>query len=361
MDKTLIQKFFSGEATKTERIRFMEWLRTEASEMEVEQEVKRYFKGNTNQTFLWDDDEVLKKLQMKIMTLEDDVKESSLGNEALSSFAEKNRKPRRQESFVRRLDVVRMLKVAAMLFLISFISILSWRSYEQHKVQTGMAVTEMLTKSTGQGQKLSFYLDDGSKVILNASSKITFPSKFTGGERKISMEGEAYFEVVKDASKPFVVASGDYMTEVLGTSFVVDADKESGHITVGLRSGKVKVEKLGGPHGDASPVLLKPGEMLTVDLNTGRRNVAGFEDVAIFGWTDGILYFKDAPFREVANRLEEWYDVQFTFNEQPQIDKKYSGKFVNETLDNVLKGLSFVDDFDYSIAGKNVTIKFREP
>ena len=107
--------------------------------------------------------------------------------------------------------------------------------------------------------------------------------------------------------------------------------------------------------------MLKPGEMLNVDLKTSKGNISHFEDVAMFGWTEGILYFRDASFKEVTAQLAQWYDVRFSFNEPRNINKKYSGRYENETLDNVLKGLSFVDNFDYTINGKNVTIKFKKP
>ena len=223
MDKTLIEKFFSGLATRDERKRFMEWIHSEASEMEVAQEVKQYFEGTADKTFLWDDKKTLKKLQLKIMALQArDTKDQRINDKSIPPFY--TQKHHHLKSPVKRFKITRILKIAAILFIVPTISILIWRNHVQQ--QSEPQKTAMLSKSTGQGQKLSFYLDDGSKVMLNASSMITFPNKFTGDERKVVLEGEAYFEVVKDASKPFMVISGNYMTRVLGTSFVVDARKK---------------------------------------------------------------------------------------------------------------------------------------
>ncbi len=99
-----------------------------------------------------------------------------------------------------------------------------------------------IEKSTEPGQKLSFHLEDGTKVILNAGSKIWYPSNFNIHEREVILEGEAFFEVSKDASRPFRIVTESVVTTALGTSFNINAFPSNENIEIALVTGKVSVE-----------------------------------------------------------------------------------------------------------------------
>ncbi|MEM1135800.1 MAG: FecR domain-containing protein [Bacteroidota bacterium] len=205
-----------------------------------------------------------------------------------------------------------------------------------------------ITKSTTAGQKLKIVLSDGSKVKLNSNTKISFPNTFNDSSRLVHLiEGEAFFDIKKDEVKAFTVRTGNVETKVLGTSFNVNFNTQEKKLQVALLSGKVRVIKA------AQQYLLAPSEMIKFD----RENVTKsfFDPLLITGWKDGTLVFDKNPFKQVIEKLENWYGVQIEYNETD--NGIYSGVFVSESLENVLDGLGFSTSFRYEIEGKKVKLK----
>ena len=206
-----------------------------------------------------------------------------------------------------------------------------------------------IRKQTAAGEKLRLTLPDRSEVIVNSLSTITFSSDFGRSNREIALEGEAFFSVAPDKSKAFKLKTGAVVTTALGTAFNAYARDEG--VKISLTEGKVKVTK-------AKQVLsLMPGEMASVKQN----NFSGltkekFEPAQTTLWKEGKIRFKSKPFREILQSLETWYGVRFETKSDD--NRKVSGLFNNESLEDILTGLSFSLDFDYQINQKNVVIKF---
>ena len=149
--------------------------------------------------------------------------------------------------------VLRWMRVAAVLLLLLGVGygIGSWR---EHSAPDVIVQNQLIT---AKGSKGRFTLPDGSVVWLNSETKLTYPNQFTGDRRFVSLEGEAYFEVAKDAKKPFVVQAGEIDVEVLGTCFDLDSYSSGEFVETALLSGSVKIS------GKAlkDPVYLKPDEL----------------------------------------------------------------------------------------------------
>ncbi|MDN5202187.1 FecR domain-containing protein [Fulvivirgaceae bacterium BMA10] len=224
--------------------------------------------------------------------------------------------------------------------------------------ETETIAVEYLEKSSLKGEKSNIKLSDGTKIKLNSNSKLIIPKQFSDHERKIELIGEAYFEVSKDASRPFIITSNDIKTVVLGTSFNVRAYPSENTIQVAVAEGKVSVEKITEELTvDQDPILLSPNEMAVYSKETHIANKELFEPIEVFAWKDGILYFKDADIYEAIEKLEQWYGVTFIIKTQLNEDKDLSGSFKNRSLEAVLDGLSYVFGFDFKIDGKVVTLK----
>ena len=168
------------------------------------------------------------------------------------------------------------------------------------------AETVYHTMATPKGRQFSLTLPDGSRVWLNAASSIRYPTAFTDAERRVEVTGEAYFEVTRNASKPFRVMIGDASSvEVLGTRFNVNAyrGEERSHTT--LLEGSVRVRS-----GDKQ-LMLQPGQQAQLS-----EEIYLIEDIDVNGiiaWKNGFFNFEGLPLREVMHQLERWYDIEVIY------------------------------------------------
>ena len=213
----------------------------------------------------------------------------------------------------------------------------------------GKSGIQLVKKVNKQGQKSTIFLPDGSVVSLNSSSSIIYPEEFSEGVREVKINGEAFFEVVMDRKKPFIVKLNDMEAEVLGTSFNARSFKNNSS-SISLVTGKVQVST----PGDSINLILSPGEKATLsDTKTLQKSRFSYDEDIL--WKDGVLYFDKTPIREAIKRMEQWYGVKFTSVEWPE-GYEVTGRFNNESLEGVLRSISFTLRFDYKIQGNKVDI-----
>jgi len=213
-----------------------------------------------------------------------------------------------------------------------------------------------IEKSTKKGQKLSFNLPDGSMVKLNAESKLIVEPGFGIRRRAVRLEGEAFFEVVRDESKPFIIQIGELEVEVLGTSFNVNGYKEDNRTLVAVVSGIVQVNSLASETSN----LLAAEQMLTYNNTDKSVKVSNYNQYDIVGWKDNIIYFKDAGFNEIRKTLERWYDVEFSYQNglsPVEIRENFTATFRNESLEKVLDALNYTSKFEYELMNNTVYVK----
>lgn len=209
---------------------------------------------------------------------------------------------------------------------------------------------EYNTLSNPRGSKvINMALADGSKVWLNAGSSLTYPVSFIGNERKVSVTGEAYFEVAHDASRPFVVNNGSMDVRVLGTHFNVNAFEDNGNdIKVTLLEGSVKIN-----NGNATG-LLKPGQQAVVN-----REIKVVNDVdldLVMAWKNGYFQFDNASLQNVLKEVSRWYDVDVVYEGHNQ-PRQFVGEIQRDlSLSEMLKILE-KNKVHFRIEGKVLIVK----
>lgn len=211
----------------------------------------------------------------------------------------------------------------------------------------------VIYKQTLPGQKSTITLRDGSLILLNSSSKISYSSDFNHSLRMLELEGQAFFEVVEDKAKPFIVKCRNLEVEALGTAFDINVYKDSS-IQVSVLNGIVRLSMPGIL--EIKNLILYPGEFSVVDYENNFIDKGNFNPNEVLAWKDGRLIFKDATIEEIIPKLELWYGVKISnyFSINPQ--KPFTGTFEKENLDNILHNMGKVMDFNYEIKGSNVTI-----
>ncbi len=210
-----------------------------------------------------------------------------------------------------------------------------------------------ITKRTLDGEKLSLKLKDGTLVKLNSGSSLRFPQEFAD-TREVYLEGEAFFDVKRDTSTPFIIHTGEVDTKVLGTSFNVDFDPKESNVNVSVLEGKVSVSK----KENELSVILTPNQMAVSDSSNTLRKISYVDINEIIAWKNGTLLFSEASFSEVIVSLEKWYGVKFINEKKLTSSARFTGKFENnESLEIVLKGLEVnYPKFGFKINGKNVLL-----
>jgi transmembrane sensor len=206
-----------------------------------------------------------------------------------------------------------------------------------------------VTNPSGKIQMVS--LPDSSRVWLNASTTIRYPESFKNN-REIELEGEAYFEVMHDAKKPFAVETGDLQTTVLGTSFNIEAYPSAEKTTVSVITGKVKVD-------DNSRELarLTPTGQLEYDKKNKTVNISTIDTSAIRAWKNGKLQFAGQTLTEIAATLERWYGVNIVFTNPGIGNCRYYMSFDNSiSLEKLMLTMSDLTEMKYSIDKNTITI-----
>ncbi|GAA3958536.1 FecR family protein [Mucilaginibacter dorajii] len=210
------------------------------------------------------------------------------------------------------------------------------------------SVTTYNTMSTPRGGQYHVILADGTNVWLNAASSIKFPVAFNGNERRVQITGEAYFEVAHDKTKPFRVESNGQTVEVLGTHFNVNAYADENEVKTTLLEGSVKVTA-----GDKS-YLLKPGEQS--QLKNGVVNITDGDTDEATAWKNGIFHFNDASIESVMRQLSRWYNVDVKYEGKIK-ERTFSGEIsMNVNASQILDAMSF-KKIHYSIEGKTIIVR----
>lgn len=177
-------------------------------------------------------------------------------------------------------------------------------------------------------------LPDNTVITLNAGSMLTYPERFAGNTREITLEGEGFFDVAPDPAKPFIIHSGALNTTVLGTTFNITAYKNSPELSVTVLSGKVAVMDTLSHRS----VTLLPKHKVTFNPETTQllTSVVDKPENAM-AWSSGKLIFDETPLAEVAEKLSYKYDVHIILMDKNLSGSRFNGEFETESLDDMLK------------------------
>ncbi|HRN55930.1 MAG TPA: DUF4974 domain-containing protein [Agriterribacter sp.] len=250
---------------------------------------------------------------------------------------------------------------------------------EQH-VKTGAAVMSEVVAE--KGSRKSMILPDGTKVWLNADSRLAYTGSFEGVSREVQLEGEAFFDVVKDSSRPFIVHTSGIDIKVLGTSFNVKAYADDATIETTLIRGMIEVLAKNDP---SSPgIILHPNEKLVFSkaiqktlpqpaTAAGRDNKKAYTAergiavailppnkadsmIAETSWIYNKLIFEGDTFRQLADKMERWYDVKIHIRDERLLHYRFKGIFEHETIQQALLALQLTNNFQFKINGNEIEI-----
>ena len=322
----LILKYLNGNLTKAEEYQLKEWLQKD--------EINR---------------KVFENIVADWSLKASDIKKSkrSVYRKVVGTLANKQAPPRTFSYFT---------KVAAVLIVVLLTTLLLTKSNDQNQDHTTENSLVKIEKHALPGQKLTLKLPDGTQVTLNSGSKLITPEIFKDSIRKVFLDGEAFFDVAKDSLKPFIVETNEAYIKVLGTSFNIRSYFDEKDVSVAVNSGKVGVSD----RGKSDEHVLQKNEMLIYSIaEKSFSKQVGFDREYVFGWKDHYLVFKDESIEKIFKRMSRLYDVEFKVIPDINIikKKKFTAKFKNQTLEAVMKSISFSYEFDYEINGKEVVIK----
>jgi len=201
----------------------------------------------------------------------------------------------------------------------------------------------MQTVYVPEGQRAEVFLADGTKVWLNAKTSLTFPNRFTDGERRVELNGEAFFDVEKDMEKHFVVFTKGYHIKVLGTEFNVKAYHQDNYFETALLKGSVEIVS----DVTHQRMILTPNTYAY--QKEGELVQAVLQNKDHFLWKEGIISFENESVKSIFSKLELYYDITIDLQNTKIADHSYTGKFrTKDGVEQVLKVLQLRHQFTYT-------------
>ena len=227
---------------------------------------------------------------------------------------------------------------------------------------------------TRNGERKMLVLTDGTKVWLNAGSRLSYLPGFGAATREVTLEGEAFFDVTEDKSRPFVVHAGHMLIKVLGTAFNVKAYEEDQSVTTSLYRGLVSVIRDQGGQ-KSQPILLYPHQKLIVPIETQKmedRAASGKELPPVkiefldslqaeprrieTSWIYNRLEFRGDDFVSLAYKMQHWFGIKINFGDDRVQQLTFNGSFEKETIGQAMKALQLANPFKYKIENNEVFI-----
>lgn len=280
-------------------------------------------------------------------------------------------------SMRRRIGLYRYISIAAVLLLLLGGYWLFTHVYNRTN-NSPLARGQWQEKYSPRKARTSLTLADGTRIVLNADSKLQFPQKFSGENREVYLTGEAYFDVAKDAVHPFIIHTTQMDIKVLGTTFNVRNYPNENVSEATLLTGAIEINVADRP---ADKIHLKPNDkfVLTNSVvaakdNSGTSepaaNVSSYavaalthyesnncSDIIETSWMNNKLVFRGETFGSLAKKMERWYGVTIDFQNLQQQELRFTGVFEKETLEQALHALQLTEPFRYTLTGESLHIQ----
>jgi ferric-dicitrate binding protein FerR (iron transport regulator) len=257
------------------------------------------------------------------------------------------------------VKVIRLQKlrrfIAAAVVLIALGGIAFWY-WNGHK-KTGGDMASMVQKHNARGTKSTIELEDGSKIWLNADSKLQYPEVFTGNTREVYLNGEAFFEVAKNPARPFIIHLANGTVRVLGTSFNIRAYDNEKVVETSVATGKVAfIPKKQKSTQTLDTFFITPNNKVRYTLEEELVDVVPTTASEDKAWTEGRLTFKDMALEEIAIELERNFGKKVTFLDEAPKHYRLTGSFQNNSLDEIMYYLTQTKDFYYKVTNSELLI-----
>lgn len=323
MNTELLHNFFAGTASQDEITIIKNW-----ASLSVE-----------NQDELIIERKIYDAIQLN---LNDDIKQDSpIYIKELNSDSDSNKK------VIFRPWIIEALKIASVAIVV-FIA--SWFMLQQNRPNANTLA--MQTIEVPSGQRINLVLPDGTSVWLNSNSQLQYPITFNSKERRVFLDGQAYFDVAKNEDIPFIVSTKEGTVQALGTAFdVISSTRENTFETM-LIEGSVEVKLFANPD---QKLRLKPNMKAVAKNNL--LSVTHVEDKNPYEWRNGLISFRNKEFKEIMTILEKTYDVKIVLMNPLIGNQVYTGKFrISDGVQYALDVLSLYKKIGYRIDYENHTI-----
>lgn len=210
-----------------------------------------------------------------------------------------------------------------------------------------------LVVKAGKGDKARIELPDGTNVVLNSASQLSYLNDFGKKNRCVQLNGEAFFKVAHDESRTFIMQAGNLEVKVHGTSFNVSAYEDDEDIVVVLQEGKVGVYAQGMSH------TMIPGDKLEYNKLTQKLTTTKVNSEDYIEWIKGNLYFDKESLKNIMNTLSRIYNVEIRFESDKLLNERFTGTIPGNGIRSALNMLMLTADFTYEMDGSVIVIKSK--
>lgn len=314
-DESLLLRYIAGEVTQEENLLVKEWSRKDIANEELLIQLARiYYAQRTQQRI------------------------KSRDTEAAFRIVNNKIKKKGRRLFLQRVVVAASL-IIGILGIGSFIF--------QYSDLRESFLPSMITVESNDNSRTRLVLPDGTEVCLNSGSSITYPSRYTDGERNVTLSGEAYFKVTHNKEKPFIVnaLNKKYKVKVLGTEFNMQAYRDDNVIQTTLIVGSVQVDI----QGNNTKTVLLPSQKAIYSVQNNELEVVTANTDRETDWMYSRLVFKKTPMPEVLARLSRFYKVEFDVRNKIIDTYTFTGTFEDKPLYQVLDYMKISSQIDYNI------------
>lgn len=271
------------------------------------------------------------------------VEEISVERARLLRFLDQQESTHRRS--LRRLATRRWIAAASIALAVGLGAM--W--YFRRPTAVDEASVALLKQMVPAGKLMNLRLADGTEVRLSSTSTFAYPAAFSDSIRVVQLQGEAFFDVAHDETKPFIIQTGDFSIRVLGTAFNVHAFEEEGQLQVSLFRGKVEVSN------QQLKQLLAPGQAFVYNKDHKTFKVEPFDADRERERIEGTLFFDNADFPEVARQLRRKYGIEVQPNEGVHL--AFSGTIQHETLEQVIEKLNFTTNYHFLLESNTLIVK----
>ena len=223
--------------------------------------------------------------------------------------------------------------------------------FTYYLVDSSQTVGAPFIVKADKGDKATIELPDGTNVVLNSASQLSYLNNFGENGRRVQLNGEAYFKVAHDEKCAFIVQVGDLEVKVLGTSFNVSAYEDAKDVTVVLLEGKV------GVYAQKTSHIMKPGDKIEYNKATHKITATQVHSSDYIEWTKGNIYFEKESLENIMKTLSRIYDVEIRFDSNKLPNEYFTGTIPGGGIQNALNILMLTSPFYYEMDGSVIVLK----
>ena len=318
--KELIEKYFDGNITDAEIKELSDWIKND-----------RHLQNWWEEEFSKSDAGINPVLRDKLFAR---IKEQTQGKEETQG----KEKPR-----TIRMNLWKWAAAIVLPICIAF--------FTYYLVDSSQTVGAPFIVKADKGDKATIELPDGTNVVLNSASQLSYLNNFGENVRRVQLNGEAYFKVAHDEKRAFIVQVGDLEVKVLGTSFNVSAYEDAKDVTVVLLEGKV------GVYAQKMSHIMKPGDKIEYNKATHKITATQVHPNDYIEWTKGNMYFEKESLENIMKTLSRIYDVEIRFDSNKLPNEYFTGTIPGGGIQNALNILMLTSPFYYEMDGSVIVLK----